>query len=117
MTHTTVHCKCGANVIPRLWHRYGNVFSYTLTEHICPICGVVMYETGGGIRRLFVIAASIAFFMLGIGYLSMGKSLTFLISITAALSILFLSYPTFYGRLIRRIIGVFHNTLKQVSQA
>ncbi|MBV9925641.1 MAG: hypothetical protein JOZ96_11540 [Acidobacteria bacterium] len=21
------------------------------TQHLCPFCGVVMYETGGGVRR------------------------------------------------------------------
>jgi len=117
MTHTTVTCKCGANVIPRLWNRYGNIFSHTLTQHICPICGVVVYETGGGIRRIFTLASSVAFFMFGIGYLNMGKPFTFLMSLIVASSILFFSFPTFCGRLVRRILGIFHSTIRQANQA
>jgi hypothetical protein len=27
------------------------MLAYNLVQHICPFCGVVMYETGGGMRR------------------------------------------------------------------
>lgn len=30
--------------------------SYMKTQHICPLCGIVMYETGGGYKRRAVIA-------------------------------------------------------------
>lgn len=60
----TVKCgSCSGNVVPRLWHYGGGIASYMKTQHMCPLCGVVMYETGGGIRTwpkliffLFVMA-------------------------------------------------------------
>lgn len=33
--------------------------SYMKTQHICPFCGIVMYETGGGYKRKAVIATVI----------------------------------------------------------
>jgi ribosomal protein S27E len=48
----TIKCNsCSANVVPRLLHYGGGLFTYLKTQHMCAICGVVMYETGGGIRR------------------------------------------------------------------
>ena len=47
MTHTTVDCECGAKVTPSLLHHDGGFLRHRLTEHICPVCGVVMYTTGG----------------------------------------------------------------------
>lgn len=47
-----VTCQgCGRSVVPRLWHYGGGKFTYLTTQHMCPFCGVVMYETGGGVRR------------------------------------------------------------------
>jgi hypothetical protein len=50
MARTTVTCECGAEVIPSLAHREGDFLNHRLTEHICPVCGTVMYTTGGGLR-------------------------------------------------------------------
>jgi len=50
MARTTVTCECGAEVTPSLAHREGDFFNHRLTEHICPVCGTVMYTTGGGLR-------------------------------------------------------------------
>jgi ribosomal protein S27AE len=41
---------CGRGVVPRLWHYGGTSFTYARVQHLCPFCGLVMYETGGGIR-------------------------------------------------------------------
>jgi hypothetical protein len=30
--------------------------TYMKTQHVCPFCGIVMYETGGGYKRKAVIA-------------------------------------------------------------
>ena len=49
-----VRCKnCENVVIPRIWHR--NIDSriyHRQNQHICPICGVTMYVTGGGLTVL-----------------------------------------------------------------
>ena len=51
MTHTTVDCECGAKVTPSLLHHDGGFLRHRLTEHICPVCGVVMYTTGGDFHQ------------------------------------------------------------------
>lgn len=43
--------RCGREVVPRLWHYGGGRLTYMKIQHLCPFCGVVMYETGGGVRR------------------------------------------------------------------
>ena len=48
---STVKCSnCGSHVIPKLWHDLpeSELISNKATQHICPICGVQMYKTGGG---------------------------------------------------------------------
>ena len=47
MAYTTVDCECGAKVTPSLLHYDGGFLRHRLTEHICPVCGAVMYTTGG----------------------------------------------------------------------
>ena len=50
-----VQCKnCGKSSVPRLWSYQpflSDIFiipmRYVKTQHICPFCGVCMYETGG----------------------------------------------------------------------
>lgn len=42
---------CARQVVPRLWHYGGGRLTYMKTQHLCPFCGGVMYETGGGVRR------------------------------------------------------------------
>jgi hypothetical protein len=56
----TLECNaCHKQVVPRLWHyqpllnrvfsnQYLN-FTHLKTQHICPLCGAVMYLTGGQI--------------------------------------------------------------------
>jgi ribosomal protein S27E len=52
MTDERIVCtKCGKKTVPRLWHRW-SVFTKKTTEHICPYCGEVMYQTGGGLSIL-----------------------------------------------------------------
>lgn len=36
--------------MPRLWHCGGGRLTYARLQHLCPFCGAVMYETGGGVR-------------------------------------------------------------------
>lgn len=43
------HCqRC---VTPQLWHYAQSRFHHLKTQHLCPFCGVVLYETGGGVKR------------------------------------------------------------------
>lgn len=37
-------------MVPRLWHYGGGALSYAKIQHLCPFCGTVMYETGGGVK-------------------------------------------------------------------
>lgn len=38
--------------------------SYMKTQHVCPFCGIVMYETGGGYKRKAVIATIVIILLL-----------------------------------------------------
>lgn len=38
--------------------------SYMRTQHVCPFCGIVMYETGGGYKRAPVIATIVGISLL-----------------------------------------------------
>lgn len=50
---------CGRRIVPRLWHYGGGSLTYMKTQHLCPFCGVVLYETGGGIRRGCLLALAV----------------------------------------------------------
>jgi len=39
------------------------------TQHLCPFCGVVMYETGGGIKWGSVVPLLIFFILVGWGFI------------------------------------------------
>ncbi len=39
--------KCQRKIVPRLWHRPGSMIRGRTTEHLCPYCGTLQYETGG----------------------------------------------------------------------
>jgi hypothetical protein len=53
--------NCGHAVVPRLWLTGGDFLTYKTTQHLCPYCGVVMYETGGTYKRgpTIITAASV----------------------------------------------------------
>lgn len=51
------HCR--RSVVPRLWLTGGDVLTYKTTQHLCPYCGVVMYETGGGYKQVPSIVAAV----------------------------------------------------------
>jgi DNA-directed RNA polymerase subunit RPC12/RpoP len=61
-----IKCQnCGRTVVPRLWLTGGDFLTYKTTQHLCPYCGVVMYETGGTYkRRPTIIAVVFACIML-----------------------------------------------------
>ena len=54
MKNGLVECpSCKDSVSPRLWHTdEGGLVFERATDHICPICGVTMYSSGGGISDL-----------------------------------------------------------------
>lgn len=47
-----VRCPaCSRAVVPRLWFtNKRNPIAYRKAQHICPYCGGIMYETGGGVN-------------------------------------------------------------------
>ena len=65
----TVVCPhCSRNVVPRLWHQHSN-HSDRATQHICPLCGQVMYVTGGKLSMgsiLVIIVVGFMLFIVGI---------------------------------------------------
>jgi predicted RNA-binding Zn-ribbon protein involved in translation (DUF1610 family) len=55
-----VECPgCGRAVVPRLWLTGGDFLTYKTTQHLCPYCGVVMYETGGTYKRGPTLATAV----------------------------------------------------------
>jgi predicted RNA-binding Zn-ribbon protein involved in translation (DUF1610 family) len=58
-----VRCpECGRTVFPRLLFKgERNPVAYRKAEHVCPYCGVVMYETGGGLNWWAVLILLIVF--------------------------------------------------------
>lgn len=63
-----VECPgCRRAVVPRLlFVNERNVVAYRKTQHICPYCGAIMYQTGGGVNwaNLVVILLAVAAFAL-----------------------------------------------------
>lgn len=47
----TIQCtKCSRHMAPRLWHYQNGFGRDRYTQHICPFCGHIQYETGGQMR-------------------------------------------------------------------
>lgn len=60
-----VQCRhCGRVVVPRLWLTGGDILKYKTTQHLCPVCGVVMYETGGTYKRVPLIINTVVICLL-----------------------------------------------------
>lgn len=98
---STVKCpSCQNHVQPRLWNYspwYG-FFTYMKTQHLCNLCGAVMYETGGGIRIGMLIFCAIciapfAYVILSLG--GRGTSFSGFFPIALALLQLYLLYRLF----------------------
>lgn len=54
--------NCGHAVVPRLWLTgERNPIAYWKTRHLCPYCGAVMYERGGGVNWTAVTLLLIVF--------------------------------------------------------
>jgi len=105
----TIQCQhCQANGIPRLWH-YRPIlggYRYMKTQHICHICGSVMYETGGeispwGTFMLFVVVGV----SLGIiDIVNKGAWWLKILDPVVSLSLIgFIGY-----KILRRIVRMFH---------
>ena len=63
-----VRCaSCSNEVSPRLWHQHvGSWIFERKSEHICPVCGITMYETGGGFSLLGYVAMFFALLILAL---------------------------------------------------
>lgn len=57
MKNGKVKChKCSNEVSPRLWHNDMNSFVFKRSnQHICPVCGITMYSTGGGLTAIGIL--------------------------------------------------------------
>ena len=109
-----VECKhCGKTVVPRLWHDNMDSIMYRRqNQHICPICGVTMYVTGGGYTVLgiivfHVLAAFIIWFGATVGIqelldLSNSASANFGLLVLIAVAILYIA-KRFFGFTIRSL--------------
>lgn len=42
--------RCGRAIVPRLNFYDGTPVIFNRVQHICPFCGAVLFESGGGIR-------------------------------------------------------------------
>ena len=84
----TMTCnRCNRKVVPRLWHyrlwtdrllanRFFNV-EYMKTQHICPLCGVIMFETGGGMTLpAKIVFGFVGFCFISITLITIGESLS-----------------------------------------
>lgn len=67
-----VKCEnCGNAVVPRLWMTdTKSMIVHRKNEHICPICGVTMYVSGGGHTSLgkllfLIVFVPLAFLFIG----------------------------------------------------
>jgi hypothetical protein len=71
--------NCRRGVEPRLWLTGGDFLTYKTTQHLCPYCGVVMYETGGTYKRTQTIIAVVFICLLllatalAIGWIYLGR--------------------------------------------
>jgi ribosomal protein S27E len=104
MSQTNVKCeKCESTVIPRLWHTNDSICTYSFTQHICPICGTVMYETGGEIKTQYKALALAVIAIFAIGALQEGKVTLFLLLSVAFIVTGVLAFPTESGKAVRKV--------------
>lgn len=47
--------RCGRAVVPHLHFYDGSAVTFSRVQHICPFCGAVLFESGGGVRWGMVI--------------------------------------------------------------
>lgn len=60
--------NCNHEVVPRLWSYSPMLIgrlTYLRTQHQCPLCGAVMYESGGGLTIPGTIALTFLIALLG----------------------------------------------------
>lgn len=67
----TIQCKkCSRHMVPRLWHYHGGLGRYMRTQHICPFCGHVQYETGGHMKWWAKVLLTFLLAMIGLKLLA-----------------------------------------------
>ena len=76
--------SCNRSVVPRLWHyqlwtdrllanRFFNV-EYMKTQHICRLCGVTMFETGGGLTLPGkIVAGFVLYCVVSVALITIGE--------------------------------------------
>ena len=104
MPQTNIECEhCKSSVVPRLYHLGGSIFTYVLTQHLCPICGSVMYESGGEIRTQCKVIVLFVLFLYCIVTLLDGAFSQFIWLFIAFLFVSILAFPRMSGKVARNI--------------
>lgn len=61
--------RCGRAIVPRLNFYDGSPIAFSRVQHICPFCGAVLFESGGGVRWHTLIPLLIMFGVCGLIFL------------------------------------------------
>lgn len=61
--------RCGRAMVPRLNFYDGTPVTFSRVQHVCPFCGTVLLESGGGVRWNTLIPLLIMFATLGLIFL------------------------------------------------
>lgn len=61
--------RCRHAIVPRLNFYDGTPVTFNRVQHICPFCGAILLESGGGVRWNTLIPLLIMFAALGLIFL------------------------------------------------
>lgn len=115
--------SCNSRCVPRLWHYNPSFagFRYMKTQHLCPFCGVAMYETGGQLRPfgkialLFFILPIVISFSIGITTEFCGQRVSGIFGILGDLVLLYFFVVWFVKPVIARIKTVIKPLKKDMT--
>lgn len=101
---TTIKCKnCGSSVIPSLLQTDDSWYEYSSTQHVCPLCGVVMFETGGEIRTEIKLVALAIITIFAFGALKSQAYYFFVGLVVGFCTVSVLAFPTASGKMVKRV--------------
>lgn len=108
---STVKCSnCGSHVIPKLWHDLpeSELISNKATQHICPICGVQMYKTGGGttiIGKIIIAMIAMAILAIAMVILANINAPTWVVTLAMGVFVAFVGF-SFFRILLSPVIAL-----------
>lgn len=106
----TIECAhCNRQCVPRLWHYrpFLGALRYLKTQHMCPFCGSVMYETGGYLTPIGLFCILLFGGVLGCIALAMNVTDFNIVSAVATFLGIGVWAAIFYGlyRFVKRLLG------------